>query len=454
MDLSIVILAAGQGTRMRSRLPKVLHQLAGRSLLEHVCQAAAGLVHRDIQVVYGHGGGQVPAVLAHLPVRWVEQVEQLGTGHAVLQALPGIPAGGSVLVLYGDVPLITAETLQRLVDASRASGIAVLTVELDDPSGYGRIVRDAAGRIRRIVEHKDADGPTLAIREVNTGMMAVRRDLLERWLDRLDNRNAQAEYYLTDVVGHAVDEEIPVASEMPQSRFEVMGVNDRIQLAELERVYQHLQARHLMAQGVTLMDPARFDLRGELSVGTDVQVDVNVVLEGRVSLADGVRIGPDCHLKDVELGEGVEVLAHSVIEGARIGAGSRIGPFARIRPETELAEQVHVGNFVELKKSRVGRRSKINHLSYVGDAEVGRDVNIGAGTIVCNYDGARKHRTVIGDEVFIGSDTQLVAPVSVGDRATIGAGTTLTRDAPAGELTLSRSEQRTLKGWQRPRKNH
>jgi bifunctional UDP-N-acetylglucosamine pyrophosphorylase/glucosamine-1-phosphate N-acetyltransferase len=451
MGLSIVILAAGQGTRMRSAKPKVLHALAGKPLLEHVCNAASRLSKNSIHVIYGHGGEQVLKGLAHLPVQWSEQAQQLGTGHAVAQALPSIPSEDTVLVLYGDVPLITFETLKRLVDASKG-GIGLLTVELDNPTGYGRIVRNAQGAVARIVEEKDATSEEKTLREVNTGMMALPAELLKGWVACLDNRNAQGEFYLTDVIGMAVADGVAVNTVNPDSVFEVMGVNDRVQLAELERHYQRGQAERLMRAGVTLLDPARFDLRGELETGRDVVIDVNVVLEGRVRLGNGVTIGPNSYLRNTEVADDVTILANCVIEDSTIGKGSRIGPFSRLRPETQLAEDVHIGNFVEIKKSIVEQGSKINHLSYVGDTDVGRNVNIGAGTITCNYDGANKHRTIIGDDVFIGSDTQLVAPVKVGDGATIGAGTTVTRDAPPGQLTVSRAPQKTFPEWRRPRK--
>lgn len=452
MGLSIVILAAGQGKRLHSDLPKVLHALAGKPLLEHVYQAAAGLSKATLYVIYGHGGERVPTALAHLPVRWIEQPEQLGTGHAVAQALPFIPSADTVLVLYGDVPLIAPETLQRLLDASARGRFGLLTAKLDKPAGYGRIVRNDDGAVERIVEEKDAGEKERAIDEVNTGILAVSAGLLKGWTARLDNRNAQGEYYLTDVIAMAVADKVPIDTIAPGSPFEVMGVNDRIQLAELERHYQRLQAQRLMREGVTLLDPARFDLRGELGVGRDVVIDINVVIEGRVRLGNRVTIGPNAYIRDTEMADDVTVLPHCVIEGAVIGQGSRIGPFSRVRPGTLLAEEVHIGNFVEIKKSKVNRGSKINHLSYVGDADVGKNVNIGAGTITCNYDGANKHRTSIGDDVFIGSDTQLIAPVRVGEGATIGAGTTVASDAPAGMLTIGRARQMVIPNWQRPQK--
>ncbi|MGQ0592451.1 MAG: bifunctional UDP-N-acetylglucosamine diphosphorylase/glucosamine-1-phosphate N-acetyltransferase GlmU [Gammaproteobacteria bacterium] len=452
MLLSVVILAAGQGKRMRSTVPKVLHRLGGKALLEHARLAARDLHPEQVYVVYGHGGEQVRDALPHLDVRWVEQDRQLGTGHAVAQVLPFIGMGDTVLVLYGDVPLITPETLDRLVKGSGGGRLSLLTVELPDPSGYGRIVRDADAHVQRIVEDRDASPAERAIREVNTGMMAVSAALLKPWVARLENRNVQGEFYLTDVIAMAVADGVAVEPVSPSCVFEVMGVNDRVQLSELERHYQRRRADALMRDGVTLLDPTRFDLRGELEAGQDVVIDVNVVLEGRVRLGDRVSIGPNNYLRDADIGDDAVVLPNCVIEGAEIGRGARVGPFSRLRPETRLAEAVHIGNFVEVKKSLVRSGTKINHLSYVGDAEIGRDTNIGAGTITCNYDGANKYKTLIGEGVFIGSDTQLIAPVKVGDGATIGAGTTLTQDAPAGQLTVGRARQRTIAGWERPKK--
>jgi len=453
MDLGVVILAAGQGTRMRSALPKVLHPLAGMPLLGHVLGTAARLAPKTTVVVYGHGGEQVPAHFPIAPVQWVEQAQQLGTGHAVQQALPWVQAVNRVLVLYGDVPLIKAATLQRLLDASAGTSLGVLTALLDDPSGYGRMVRDPTGRILRIVEQKDATEAELKIHEINTGIMVLDRAQLGDWLRRIGNNNAQEEFYLTDVIALAVAEGEEVASVQPQRREEVLGVNDRVQLAHLERYFQARQAQALMQAGVTLIDPARFDLRGRLQVGPDVSIDINAVIEGEVVLGEGVTIGPNCLLRNCRLGPGTQVYAHSVIEDAQVGRDARIGPFARIRPGSELADRVHVGNFVEVKQSRVGLGSKVNHLTYLGDCEVGSGTNVGAGTISCNYDGAHKHRTVIGDNAFIGSNTALVAPVRVGDGATIGAGSVITRDAPADQLTLTRAPQTTIEGWQRPKKD-
>ncbi len=450
MRFDIVILAAGQGTRMRSAVPKVLHRLGGKPLLQHVYETAASLSPQTLTIVYGHGGEQVRQCFADWPVDWVEQSQQLGTGHAVQQALPFLNQD-IVLVLYGDVPLLRRETLQRLLAATGENRLALLTVTLADPTGYGRIVRDEGGCVRRIVEEKDAGPEEKSIREVNTGILAIPLCRLRDWLTRLDNDNAQGEYYLTDVIAMAVADGVAVET-VAADPDEVQGVNDKRQLARLERIYQRRQADTLMEQGVTLYDPSRFDVRGEVTAGRDVEIDVNVVLEGQVRLGDRVRIGAGTVVRDADVGDDVEILPHCVIDGVRIGSGSRIGPFARLRPETVLADHVHIGNFVEIKKSSVGAGSKINHLSYVGDSEVGAGVNIGAGTITCNYDGVNKHRTVIEDGAFIGSDTQLVAPVRVGRDATIGAGSTITRDAPEGKLTLSRSRQITVDNWQRPSK--
>jgi len=450
-QLNIVILAAGQGTRMRSALPKVLHPLAGKPMLQHTIDTARELLPGRLSVVYGHGGEQVPQQIADPAINWVLQTEQLGTGHAVMQALPEVADNDIVLVLYGDVPLLSAETLALLSEYADRE-LCLLTVHLDDPSGYGRIVRDEHGQVTAIVEHKDADENQRRISEVNTGILAVNGGKLKTWLGRLENNNAQGEYYLTDIIAMAVNDGLAVRVSHPADPFEVLGVNSRQQLAQLERIYQQQQAERLMQQGVTLADPARLDIRGKLTSGQDVTLDINVIIEGQVTLGANVSVGANCVLKDCELAEGVQVLPMSVIENARIGAESRIGPFARIRPGTELAAQTHIGNFVELKNSQVGAGSKINHLSYVGDTSVGERSNIGAGVITCNYDGANKHRTEIGDDTFIGSDCQLVAPVKIGAGATIGAGTTLTNDAPEDALTLSRTKQKTITGWKRPTK--
>jgi bifunctional UDP-N-acetylglucosamine pyrophosphorylase/glucosamine-1-phosphate N-acetyltransferase len=450
--LEIIILAAGQGTRMKSALPKVLHPLAGKPLLAHVIERSQALVPNRIEVVYGHRGDQVREALAEFQIDWIKQSEQLGTGHAVEQAMPQISPEAMVLILYGDVPLVRSETLQSLLSVAEVKGFALLTVELAEPAGYGRIVRGAGGNVERIVEEKDATAEERSICEVNTGIMALPASHLARWLKQLDNDNAQGEFYLTDIIALAVNEGITVEAVITRDVDEVLGVNDRLQLAHLERQYQRRNADSLMRAGVTLIDPARFDQRGTLDAGQDVILDVGVIVEGEVILGDRVKVGANCLLKNVTVGDDVEILPMSIIEQAEIGPCCTIGPFARIRPGTTLAEGAKVGNFVEIKNSSVDKGSKINHLSYIGDTTMGSGVNIGAGTITCNYDGANKHRTVIGDGAFIGSDTQLVAPVQVGNDATIGAGSTITRDTPEGGLTLSRSKQTTIEGWKRPEK--
>ncbi|MFC5303116.1 bifunctional UDP-N-acetylglucosamine diphosphorylase/glucosamine-1-phosphate N-acetyltransferase GlmU [Azospira restricta] len=449
MNLNVVILAAGQGKRMHSNLPKVLHPVAGKPLLRHVIDTARALQPAALCIVYGHGGDAVRAALPDADLGWALQSPQLGTGHAVQQALPQLGGDGVTLVLYGDVPLTQAETLRRLLHAAR-DGLAVLTVELADPTGYGRIVRDAGGRVVRIVEQKDATPEERAIREVNTGIMAIPTARLAGWLTGLSNDNAQGEYYLTDVIAAAVAEGVPVVAVQPQGEWEVLGVNSKVQLAELERIQQRRLAQQLLEAGVRLADPARLDVRGELSCGRDVAIDVNCVFEGRVELADAVDIGPHCVLKNVSIGAGARIAAFSHLEDAIVGPDCVVGPYARLRPGAELGPEVHIGNFVEVKNSTIAAQSKANHLAYVGDARVGQRVNIGAGTITCNYDGANKHLTVIEDDAFIGSDTQLVAPVTVGRGATLGAGTTLTKDAPPETLTVSRAKQVSLSGWQRP----
>ena len=451
MKLGVVILAAGQGTRMKSSLPKVLHCIAGRPLVGHVIDTAEALGADKVAVVYGHGGDRVQQAINDPDLIWVEQAEQLGTGHAVEQAMFAMADMDRVLVLYGDVPLITQATLNSLIQQSRDSALALLTVTLDDPGGYGRIVR-VEGHVTRIVEQKDASEIEQRIREINTGILIADRARLSGWLGRLESNNAQGEFYLTDIVAMAVDEGIEVKTTHPADTYEVEGVNDRVQLAALERRYQQGQTETLMRQGVTLRDPARFDLRGRLQSGQDVELDVNVLIEGEVSLGNGVRVGANTVIRNSRIADGVWIKENCVIEDAVIGADAIIGPFARLRPATVLAERVHVGNFVEIKKSEVAEGSKINHLSYIGDATIGKSVNVGAGTITCNYDGVNKFRTVIGDNAFIGSDTQLVAPVEVGAGATIGAGSTITRDTPADTLTLSRSKQLSLPNWQRPTK--
>ncbi len=448
--LSVIILAAGQGTRMRSALPKVLHVLADRPLLEHVIDTAEQIGADDIHVVYGHGGQIVPTTLAHRAVAWVMQAQQLGTGHAVAQALPDIKPGNQVLILYGDVPLVSVETLTTLLKSAVNDGFGLLTVTLTDASGYGRIIRDKSGAVTRIVEHKDATEQERQVNEVNTGILSVSSDRLNVWLKRLDNNNVQGEYYLTDIIAMAVQEGLTISTVSSGDENEVLGVNNKRQLATLERYYQQLQADRLMDAGVTLRDPARLDLRGVVECGRDVIIDVNVILTGNVTLGNNVNIGPNCVISNSTIGDDVTIFANSVIDEAVVGSGSRIGPFARLRPETVLAEETHIGNFVEIKKATIGRGSKVNHLSYVGDARVGKGVNIGAGTITCNYDGANKYLTEIGDNVFVGSDTQLIAPVKIGDGVTIGAGSTITKDVEPEVLALSRSKQQTITGWKRP----
>jgi bifunctional UDP-N-acetylglucosamine pyrophosphorylase/glucosamine-1-phosphate N-acetyltransferase len=448
--MHVVILAAGQGKRMRSALPKVLQPLAGRPLLAHVLATARSLGAEKLCVVYGHGGEQVRAALDAPDLAWALQAEQLGTGHAVQQAVPHLPESGPVLVLYGDVPLTKRETLAGLIEAAGDQGFALLTVDMTDPTGYGRIVRDGAGRVLRIVEQKDASETERAIREVNTGILCCQAQDLRRWLGELKNDNAQGEYYLTDIIALAVRDGIAVQTAQPAAVWETLGVNDKAQLAELERLHQRNQANALLVAGVTLIDPARIDIRGELICGRDVEIDVGCIFEGRVEIGDGARIGAYSVLRNAKVGAGATLHPYCHVDGAEVGAANLIGPYARLRPGTVLAEDVHIGNFVEVKNSNVAAHSKANHLSYVGDTDIGSKVNIGAGTITCNYDGVNKFRTVIEDEAFIGSDTQLVAPVRVGKGATLGAGTTLTKDAPAGQLTLSRAKQMTLPGWQRP----
>ena len=452
MPLSAVILAAGKGKRMRSSLPKVMHTLAGKTLLAHV-YATAGLMSCDeIYIVYGHEGDQLRQAHDAFDAHWIRQERQLGTGHAVSQVIESIPATHLVIVLYGDVPLITRETLNALVEAAGDSGFSLLTAVLEDPVGYGRIVRDDAGNILRIVEERDANEQEKLLCEINTGMMAVRADLLKKWLGMLTDDNAQEEYLLTDIVGHAVSEGIGVNTVQPASVMEIKGVNDRAQLAELERHYQLVQARQLMSEGVTLADPARFDLRGALEAGEDVFIDINVVIEGEVSIGNQVSIGPNCVIRDTRIGDGANILANCVIDNADIGARNRIGPFARIRPGSSLDEDVHIGNFVEIKQSEIGKGSKANHLSYIGDSEVGERVNVGAGTITCNYDGVEKHKTIIGNDVFIGSNTEIIAPLRINDGATIAAGATISKDVEAGSLAMSKREAKVVKDWKRGRK--
>jgi bifunctional UDP-N-acetylglucosamine pyrophosphorylase / glucosamine-1-phosphate N-acetyltransferase len=450
--VNIVILAAGPGKRMHSNTPKVLHRLAGRALLSHVFDTAKQLSPKVICVVYGHGGESVRQAVAEGGAIWVMQEPQLGTGHAVMQAVPHLDERWPTLILYGDVPLIRPTTLERLIEAAGA-GLGLLTATLDNPAGYGRVLRKGK-KVVGIVEDKDASARQRALREINTGIIVAPTKKLKSWLAKLQDNNAQKEYYLTDIVGFATKERVPVAAIQAETVSETLGANSRAQLAVLERIYQHKLAGALMDQGVALADPSRCDVRGNLACGGDVSIDVNCVFEGEVKLGDRTSVGANCVLRNVTVGPGTRVEPFCHLEDADIGADCNIGPYARIRPgtRTRLAAKVHIGNFVEVKASSIGEGSKANHLTYIGDSEVGRNVNVGAGTIVCNYDGANKHRTVIEDDVFIGSDTQLVAPIRVGRGATLGAGTTLTKDAPPGELTLSRAKQVSVPGWKRPSK--
>lgn len=452
MALSTVILAAGKGTRMYSKLPKVLHPLGGKTLLEHVVHTAMQLDPASPPlVVYGHEGDLLRHSLAHLNVSWVEQTQQLGTGHALQQALNQLPPHHRVLVLYGDVPLIQLDTLRALLSNTPAEAIGIITAQLPDPTGFGRIIRNEDQEIVAIVEEKDANEEERAIDEINSGIYLFPENYLSRWLPILTNHNAQQEFYLTDLIGLAVNEQVPICSHKPQHEEEILGVNNRLQLACLERFYQETSAEKLMLQGVTLRDPHRFDLRGEISVGQDVVIDINVICEGHVTIGNNCYIGPNTFLRNVKIGDNVEVKANSVIDGAEIADECIIGPFARIRPGTMLASHAHVGNFVEIKNSAIGVASKVNHLSYIGDCEIGQQVNVGAGTITCNYDGVNKHKTIIYDRASIGSNTALVAPITIGAGATIGAGSTLTRNAPPNQLTLCRAQQLTIESWQRPK---
>lgn len=452
MSLSIVILAAGQGKRMKSGLPKVLQPLAGQPLLAHVLDTATALRGDAVYVVYGHGGERVQSAVSSEHVQWVLQEQQLGTGHALAQALPQIPDDHMVLVMYGDVPLIRAQTLQPVIDAAARGALGLLSVRLRDPSGYGRILRNNAGKVVRIVEEQDATAKERAIDEANTGFIAAQGRHLRKWVGALKKDNAQGEYYLTDIITMAVKEGVPIEAVPAPSETEVLGVNDKVQLAEAEAALRQQRARELMLQGVTLADPSRVDIRGVVSVGTDVFIDVDVVLVGRVQLGDRVRVGPFCLLEDTEIGADTEIFAHCVTDRAVIGPHCNVGPFARLRPGARLDDHVHIGNFVEVKNSQIGSGSKANHLTYLGDATVGSKVNVGAGTVTVNYDGANKWRTEIGDGAFIGSGSMLVAPVKIGADANTGAGSTITKDAPPGKLTLARSRQVTLEGWRRPTK--
>ncbi|AIR60081.1 bifunctional N-acetylglucosamine-1-phosphate uridyltransferase/glucosamine-1-phosphate acetyltransferase [Cedecea neteri] len=447
--MSVVILAAGKGTRMYSDLPKVLHTLAGKPMVQHVIDAANKSGAQRVNLVYGHGGDLLKQTLNDDSLNWVLQAEQLGTGHAMQMAAPFFADDEDILMLYGDVPLISLETLQRLREAKPQGGIGLLTVKLDDPTGYGRIAREN-GKVVGIVEHKDASEAQRKINEINTGILVANGADLKRWLGKLDNNNAQGEFYITDIIALAHGEGREIAAVHPDRLSEVEGVNNRLQLSRLERVYQTEQADKLLLAGVMLRDPARFDLRGELTHGRDVEIDTNVIVEGRVTLGNRVKIGTGCVIKNAVIGDDCEISPYTVIEDATLEAACTIGPFARLRPGAELAEGAHVGNFVEMKKARLGKGSKAGHLSYLGDAEIGDNVNIGAGTITCNYDGANKHKTIIGDDVFVGSDTQLVAPVTVASGVTIGAGTTVTRDIAENELVISRVKQKHIQGWQRP----
>ena len=451
MTLAVVILAAGKGKRMKSSVPKVLHPLAHKPLVQHVIDTARALEPSQIVVVFGHGGDQVREVVTDADLSWAEQAEQLGTGHAVQQAMPLIKEADRVLVLYGDVPLTSAETLRELLEQA-GEGMGLLTINLDDPSGYGRIVRDDKGAVERIVEQKDANADELAIQEVNTGIMVFPSERLSGWLNGLSNNNAQGEYYLTDLLAMAVNDGVSIAVTQPEHQFEADGVNNKLQLAELERAYQRLQADRLMTDGVLLRDPNRFDLRGSLTHGTDCEIDINVIIEGNVSLGNNVKIGANVVLRNVSIGDNTVVVENCIFDDATVGADCTIGPFSRLRPGADLTGGAHIGNFVEIKKSVVGLGSKVNHLTYIGDSQIGAGVNIGAGTITCNYDGANKHTTVIGDNAFIGSNSALVAPVTIGKGATIGAGSVIRKDTPDDKLTLSGGKQVTISNWERPKK--
>lgn len=451
MELNVVILAAGKGTRMKSVLPKVMQPLAGRPLLRHVVDTAKALSAARTLVVYGHGGDLVQRAFASESLLWAEQAEQKGTGHAVQMALPQLPATGRTLILYGDVPLTTTATLGRLIERVASDAVmGLITLVMDNPAGYGRIVRDAGGDVVRIVEQKDASDDEKKIREVNTGIFCVPNVLLHKWLPALQSNNAQGEYYLTDIIAMAAAENVRIETVQPEQSWEVDGINDKLQLSALERVHQRVLADNLMRGGVTLIDPARLDIRGNVTHGMDVHIEPNVILEGRVVLGNNVRIGANCQLKDCEIGDNVVIKPNSLIDDARVGAGAEIGPFARLRPGTVLAENVHIGNFVETKKAVIGKGSKANHLAYLGDAEIGSGVNIGAGTITCNYDGVNKHLTTIGDNAFIGTNTSLIAPVVVGAGATTGAGSAISKNVPDNTLAVARGKQVVIDSWQRP----
>lgn len=453
MEVSVVILAAGQGKRMNSDLPKILQPLAGRPLLAHVIDTVRSLNPDRISVVYGHGGDLVREAFADEGLAWVLQAEQLGTGHAVLQALPQVGKDDVVLILCGDVPLVRATTIELLIAAAVTDKLAILTTDLDDPAGYGRIVRDIDSHVKSIVEEKDATDEQKSITEINTGLMACRAPLLSEWLNRISPDNAQGEYYLTDIVGCAIEDGVAVVPVSTEYSAEVLGINDKKQLAEAERNYQRAVVDSMLQQGVTILDPQRVDVRGKLVCGRDVVIDVNTIFEGDVVLGDGVQVGANSIISNSTIGSGTQILPNCILDQATIGASCEIGPFSRTRPGVEMADQAKLGNFVEVKKSQIGRGSKVNHLTYIGDATIGERVNVGAGTITCNYDGAYKHPTIIGDGAFIGSGVELIAPVEVGEGATIGAGATISKDAPAGELTVERSRQKVVKGWERPSKD-
>jgi len=456
MTLEVVVLAAGQGSRMRSALPKVLHPIAGKSMLGHVLDLAKAIASNKTHVVIGHGAEQVKQTIADTAIQWALQSEQKGTGHAVAQALPAISDQAQVLILYGDVPLITAETLMQLItintEKAAAEQLALLTVELANPAGYGRIVRNSDNRVVAIVEHKEASVEQLKINEVNTGIMCVSATALKRWLPALSANNVQGEYYLTDIIAMAVNDGIAINVAKADEPMEVQGANTRLQLEQLERFYQRRYAEQLMLAGASLADASRIDVRGSLITGSDVFIDINCVFEGEVIIGDGVRIGPNCHISNSNIASKAEIKANSVLEDAVVGEDCSIGPFARLRPGTVLAADVKIGNFVETKKANIGIGSKVSHLSYIGDAEIGCNVNVGAGTITCNYDGVNKYKTTLADDVFVGSNTALVAPVTVGKAATIGAGSVITGNIAEGELAVARGKQRNISGWQRPKK--
>jgi bifunctional UDP-N-acetylglucosamine pyrophosphorylase / glucosamine-1-phosphate N-acetyltransferase len=450
MNLSVIILAAGQGTRMKSQHPKILHKVAGKSMLERVVNTSSTLDPTAIHVVYGHQGEEVRSELSHLDVNWIEQTERLGTGHAVQQVNSHLADDEKVLILYGDVPLISKETLEDFIKSTPEDGVGVITAVFDHPGQLGRIIRDHSGNFVGIVEFKDANNYERQIREVNSGIYVIPAKYLKEWLPLLSNDNAQQEYYLTDALAMAVKRGISVVTVIPLDNEEVLGVNDRVQLSEMERYFQDMKVQELMLAGVTVLDPARVDIRGDIMTGHDVTLDVNVILEGSVTIGNNTSIGANCIIRNSIIGPDVTIEPNSIIEDSEVAQGCSVGPFARLRPQSKLAENAKVGNFVEVKKSTIGKNSKVGHLSYIGDAQVGDDVNVGAGSITCNYDGINKHRTVIGKGSFIGSGSQLVAPVTVGEQAFIGAGSTITKDTPDGELTLSRAKQTTLQGWKRP----